>query len=316
MKLVVLAPMSGFTHSPFRRLARKLGADWTWTELISAKMIFTKGLDHPLLSFTEEERPLRLQLYGADPDDLFRAGELVLKYLRPDGLDLNAGCPAPKVTRLGAGAALLEDLSRLYEAACAITEACKGHGITPSVKFRLGWNEDQMEKIAETLLKAGVKILVLHARLAKESFSSQAQWSRIKDLKDLVGQEAMIIGNGDVQSIEDISKLFQKTDCDGVMIGRAALSRPWIFTEWKEGKILEFSLKDRIRLIRQLWRYFEEYNRTRALKGLKVLVPRLFKGVHGRRYIVPWLFESPDEMTFKERLACLEDEKRPFTADQ
>ncbi len=308
--------MSGFTHSAFRRLARRLGADWTWTELISAKMILIKGLDHPLLYFTAEERPLRLQLYSADPDDLFRAGELVLKYLHPDGLDLNAGCPAPKVTRLGAGAALLKDLSHLYEAACAIAEACKGHGIQPSVKFRLGWNEDQMKKIAETLLKAGIKILVLHARLAKESFSSRARWSRIKDLKDLVGQEAMIIGNGDVQKMEDISRLFQETGCDGVMIGRAALSRPWIFSEWKEGKILEFSLKDRIRLIRQLWRYFEEYNRTQALKGLKVLVPRLFKGVHGRRYIVPWLLESPNEMIFKERLTYLENEKRPFTADQ
>ncbi len=316
MKPVILAPMSGFTHSPFRRLARKLGADWTWTELISAKMILTTGLDHPLLSFTEEERPLRLQLYDADPDDLFRAGELVLKHLHPDGLDLNAGCPAPKVTRLGAGAALLRDLSRLYEAACAIAEACKGHGIQPSVKFRLGWDKDHLEKITEALLKAGIKILVLHARLAKEGFSSRARWSRIKALKELVGQEVMVIGNGDVQSIRDISKLFQETGCDGVMIGRAALSRPWIFTEWKEGKILEFSLKDRIRLIKQLWKYFEAYDRARALKGLKVLVPRLLKGVHGRRYIVPWLLKSPDEMIFKERLARLQDEKRPFTADQ
>ncbi len=311
-KVVILAPMSGFTHSAFRRLARSLGADWTWSELISARMVLSKGLDDPLLYFTPYERPIRLQLYSSDPDDLFRAGELILKHLRPDGLDLNAGCPAPKVVKTHAGAALLKDLPRLYEAACAIRAACDQYSCTASVKFRLGFYEDRLENIAEVLIKAGIKILVLHARLAIEGFSVKARWSRIKDLKRLVGNEAIVIGNGGVKSFKDIESLFQETNCDGVMIGRAALTRPWIFKEWKYFQTIELSLSERISLLEQLWIDLKKFKeKSKAFKSIRLFIPKIFRGLKARRRIVHWLLEARDEDTLWQRLYLLKTLPNP-----
>ncbi len=307
MKKVILAPMSGFTHSAFRRLARRLGADWTWSELISARMVLSKGLDDPLLHFTPEERPINLQLYGSDPDDLFRAGELILKYLRPDGLDLNAGCPAPKVVKTYAGAALLKDLHRLYEAACAICAVCNQYGCKASVKFRLGFSEDCLEDLVEVLTQAGIKILILHARLAKEGFSVKARWSRIRDLKRLVGNQALVIGNGDVKSFKDIEGLFQATNCDGVMIGRAALARPWIFKEWKHSQSIELNLAERISLLEQLWTDLKRGKKkaANAFKSIRLLIPKIFKGLKACRRIVHWLLKARDEETLWQRLHWL-----------
>ncbi len=308
MNILVLAPMAGFTHSPFRRLVRRCGADWTWSELISARMILKQGLGHNFLCFTPEERPLRIQLHGADPEDIYQAAEMVLKGLRPDGIDLNAGCPAPKVVRTGAGAALLKDLDRLYHVACALEEAAKAYGVEASVKFRLGFSEDQLEKIAEVLLRAGIKVLVLHARLAREGFSGQARWNRIRDLVQLVGQQAKVIGNGDVKSYIDIEKMFVQTRCHGVMVGRAALVRPWIFREYRQGRSLDLSLADRISLLDALWQDLEAQRGPEgAFKALKVLVPKILKGVPGKRALLTRLLEVKDPDLFWRFLKGFQD---------
>jgi tRNA-dihydrouridine synthase len=242
---------------------------------------------------------LRIQLHGANPEEIFQAASLVLEHLRPDGLDLNAGCPAPKVVRTGAGAALLKDLPRLYEEASALKEACQRHGVEASVKFRLGFHEDRLEEIAEVLLRAGIKILALHARLAKEGFSGKARWHRIRDLKRLVGHEALVIGNGDVRTRADIEQLFEETGCDGVMIGRAALSRPWIFREWREGRSLEPDLGERLSLLETLWHdLLRQRGKEGAAKALKVLVPKILKGLPGRKKITTEFLHTSDPERF------------------
>ncbi len=312
MRLVVLAPMAGFTHSPFRRLIRELGADWTWSELISSRMLLTKGLEDPLLNFVPNERPIRIQIHGADPEDVFKAAEQILKHLRPDGLDLNAGCPAPKVIKTGAGAALLANLDRLYHVALALAEACKPYGILPSVKFRLGFKQDELERIAEVLLKAGIKILVLHARLAKEGYATKARWARIGRLKQMVGKDALVIGNGDVKNLTDIYQMFQDTGCDGVMIGRAALSRPWIFREYRLGRSIDFSVKDRICLLTSLWEHLRaERGPERAFKVLKLFVPKILKGVRGRKQLVSCLLQVKEPVLFWQQLKFYHENRSP-----
>ncbi len=305
--------MSGFTGSAFRRLARRLGADLTWSELISAHLVLIKGLSDPLLHVTPKERPLRLQLYGSEPEALFQAAKVVLQTIRPEGLDLNAGCPARKVVRTGAGAALLTDRKKLLTIARGLAELASSFGVDFSVKFRLGFEKDELEVIAETLLKAGVKTLALHPRLAKEGFSGRARWDRVKDLKKLVGKEISVYLSGDVRSLEDFWRAVQETGCDGVLIGRAALARPWIFAEIKGGKTLELKASDRIALLEELGSYLDYVEGEQRLKILKLFVPKFLKGIPGRRKLLPELLAEEREEKFWARLRSLNETHRPET---
>ena len=301
---VILAPLAGYTHSPFRRLLRRLGADRTWSEMVSAEMVLRRGLEDPLLTFTPEERPLVIQLFGSEPERLFRAAEVVARELRPDGLDLNAGCPARKVVSRGAGAALLRDPARLAACAEALAQAARAHGIPASVKMRLGWEEDHLEALVERLLPTGISALVLHPRLAVEGFSGRARWSRIRDLGRLVGPEGLfVIGNGDVNTPEDVERMFAETGCQAVMVGRAALRNPWIFREYREGRPAEkpASLRARfaLELLEEMFRVFRPETAGRKIKGL---LAQLFKGLPGRKALVRPLLLAPNVQTLQAHL--------------
>ncbi len=288
-EVVGLAPLAGFTESAFRRLARELGADFTWTELTSANFVLAKGeIGLPQFHVFEEERPLRFQLQGSETHLLVRAAERVLNLLKPEGLDLNAGCPARKVIKTGAGAALLTNLPLLAEIARELAAVAHTFGADFSVKFRLGFAEDELEKITETLLRAGVDILVLHPRTAREGFSGKARWERVRDLKNLVAEEARVYGSGDVKSLADIEKFFRETRADGVLIGRAALARPWIFAEWKGGQEIELGPQERLGLLKRLADYLSFYRREEeTLKILKLWAGKFLKGLPGKRKLLP-----------------------------
>ena len=291
--LVGLAPLAGFTESAFRRLCRKLGAQFTWTELISANFVLNRGLSHPSTHVFPEERPLRFQLQGAEVGPLARAAQKVLSHLAPEGLDLNAGCPARKVVKTGAGAALLADLPRLFEIARTLSEIAHAFGCDFSVKFRLGFERDELERIAETLLEAGVDLLVLHPRTAKEGFSGRARWERIRDLVRLSGERARVYGSGDIRSLSDLQEFFASTGAHGALIGRAALSRPWIFTEWREKRSFEPGLSERLSLLRKLSRYLSAYrDEEGTLRVLKAFAPKFLKGIPHRRRLMPPLLKA------------------------
>ncbi len=303
---VILAPLAGYTHSPFRKLLRRLGADRTWTELVSADMILRKGLSDPLLRFTPEERPLVIQLFGNDPEKIYRAGELVAQELKPDGLDLNLGCSVRKVASRGAGAGLLRDLARLSACAEALVSAGKAHGIPVSAKIRLGWDRDILGKIAERLLAAGVSAIVLHPRLAVEGFSGRARWERIRDLVTLFGREIPVIGNGDVLTWRDIGRLFQETGCHAVMVGRAALKNPWIFEEYHKKQPLPKDVTARaafaLELLEEMGVFFRPET---AGKKIKAFLAQLFKGIPGKRTFLPDLLTAPDYRSLTSRLKKL-----------
>jgi len=303
---VILAPLAGYTHSPFRRLVRRLGADRTWTELVSADLILRKGPSDPLLRFTPEERPLTVQLFGNDPEKIHRAGRLVARELRPDGLDLNLGCPVKKVVSRGAGAGLLRDLVRMQACAEALVSAGKAHGIPVSAKIRLGWDEDRLEDIVERLLSAGISALVLHPRLAREGFSGRARWERIRDLVRLAGNRIFVIGNGDIRKWTDIERMFRETGCAAVMVGRAALKNPWIFKEFREKRELAHGISERaalaLELLDEMARFFRPET---AAKKIKAFLAQLFKGVPGKRALLPALLTAPDYETLEKRLRSL-----------
>ena len=242
---VVLAPMAGITNRPFRQLCREYGAEGASaggasgsSALYVSEMITSRALvertpvSMKLIEHGPEETPRSVQLYGVDPATVGRAVRMLVEEDRADHVDLNFGCPVPKVTRKGGGAALpwKTDLFRGVVRA-AVREASRG-GLPVTVKMRVGVDADH-----ETFLDAGriaedegVAAVALHARTAAQAYSGQADWSRIAELKAAV-TSIPVLGNGDIWSADDAVRMVEETGCDGVVVGRGCLGRPWLFTD-------------------------------------------------------------------------------------
>jgi len=279
---IILAPMAGYTHSAFRRLCKRLGADRVYSELINATGLVRRGEEKELVYFTEEERPIHVQLYGRNPEEIAQGAVVIASKYKPDAVDINFGCSVKKVLKAKAAGYLLQfpkEMGRIVE---ETVKALKPYGIPVTAKIRLGFYEDNLEEIAEELLKAGVSAIALHPRTAKQGFSGSANWNRVRDLKR-IAVNVPIIGSGDVRSWREVEVKFEETGCDGVMVGRAALSNPWIFKEFKEKRDYRTSLEERVRFVLEelslMWEFFE---RERACKAIKAQISQIFKGIKGK----------------------------------
>ncbi len=249
----VLAPMADATDPAFRHLiASYKSADVMWTEFVSADGLYhTREIqkiadaENPLmldLQYSEAERPIVAQLFTHSPDMMEYAARLVAE-LGFDGVDINMGCPDRSVMKQKAGAELI----RYPEQAVALISAAKKSGLPVSVKTRLGYNKDELETWLPTLLSAEPSAVTIHARTKKELSLVPARWDRIAravEIRDAHKSAARIIGNGDVQSIEDARAKIAATHADGAMIGRAVFGRPWLFDERVDESTL--SLSDRL----------------------------------------------------------------------
>jgi tRNA-dihydrouridine synthase B len=223
-----LAPMAGVTDHPFRMICKKFGAGLVYTEFVSANGIIReneKTLD--MIKFTNEERPIGVQIFGEDPEIVSQSATYIHKVFKPDLIDINYGCPVPKVTKKGAGSAALKDLCIMKDITQAVIESVPEIPIT--VKMRAGWNTDNIvsTKAGIMLEEIGVKAITLHGRTTSQLFKGKANWDYIKELKESVA--IPVIGNGDVANHSDYYKMKDYTKCDAIMIGRAALGNPWIF---------------------------------------------------------------------------------------
>ncbi len=237
---VILAPMAGITDSPFRRLCKKFGAGLVYTEMTSSQGI-ARGASQTLryLPYEEEERPIGIQIYGEDTSTMESAAVEVMKW-KPDVLDMNFGCPVKKVTKKGAGSALLKDIDHLEEIVRAVVNAVD---IPVTAKIRSGWDDQHVNavEVAQMFEDAGIAGISVHPRTREQSFKGQADWSIIKSVKEAVS--ITVIGNGDINTPDSAKRCFEETGCDHVMIGRGAIGRPWIFehieTYLKTGELLE-----------------------------------------------------------------------------
>jgi len=226
---VVLAPMAGVTNAPFRTLCREHGAGLYVSEMITARGLVDGHLKTSRLShFAPDESPRSIQLYGTEPDSVGRAARMLVREDRVDHIDLNFGCPMPKVTRKG-GWAAIPLKPRLF--AAIVGAAIDATGDVPvTVKFRLGTDADHLTfldagRIAEDL---GAASVALHARTAEQLYSGEADWSAVADLKAAV-TSIPVFGNGDIWEPWDALRLLRSTGCDGVVVGRGCLGRPWLF---------------------------------------------------------------------------------------
>src|SRR3954454_3933499 len=232
-----LAPMAGVSESPFRRLCRRFGADVVVTEFLSAEGIRRENaatLDK--LRFGADERPIGVQIFGADPEAMGEADRLVTDVFQPEFIDINFGCPVKKVVRRNGGSGCLKDLS-LVESVIRSVSASTHLPVT--VKIRSGWSEDtrNLVQIALRCQDAGARALALHPRTRTQMYSGSARWEEIAAVAAAL--EIPVIGNGDIKTAEDAVRLQRETGCAAVMIARGSFGQPWIFDQTRallEGK--------------------------------------------------------------------------------
>lgn len=224
---IILAPMAGITDLPFRKICKKYGnPGLVCNEMVSSKAIYYNDEKTLKMLSTDEEKPISMQIFGNEPEVMGIAAEFVCKYA--DIIDINFGCPAPKVVKNGDGSKLLLNPELIGD---IIKNVVQKSSKPVTVKIRKGWDSNNIvavdvAKIAE---KAGAKAIIVHGRTREEYYSGKADWDIIKKVKDSVG--IPVIGNGDIKSEEDAREIFEKTNVDGIMIGRAALGNPWIFKQ-------------------------------------------------------------------------------------
>lgn len=242
---VFLAPMAGVTDLPFRLICKEHGCGLLYTEMINAKALcFDDEKTKKMLNINDEEFPVAVQIFGSECEYMARAAEILNDYPN-EILDINMGCPAPKVVKNGDGSALMKN----PELARKVLEAVVGKSKKPvSLKIRKGWDEDNINalEIAKIAEDCGISAITIHGRTREQYYSGKADWDIIKAVKEEL--KIPVIGNGDVASVEDAIKIRQHTKCDAIMIGRGAQGNPWIFERInhyiKTGEILPEPTKE------------------------------------------------------------------------
>jgi len=225
---IILAPMAGITNLPFRLINRGFGIGLAFTEMISANGLI-RGMKKTLhyLDSRDDDRPLGVQIFGAEPSILADAAKIITDF-GVDLLDINMGCPVKKVVKTGAGAALMKDPPRIAAILKAVREST---GLPLTVKIRAGWRPQQINviEVAKIAEDSGVDAVIVHPRTADQGFSGMADWSLIEQVKRQLN--IPVIGNGDINHGEDALRMMRATGCDAVMVGRGCLGNPWIFHE-------------------------------------------------------------------------------------
>ena len=251
---VVMAPMAGISDTSYRKIIKEMGAGLIYAEMVSDKAIaFNNEKTIRMLKMSEEERPIAQQIFGSDKDSFVTAAKRVEELMHPDIIDINMGCPVPKVAlRAQAGSALLKDIPKIKEIVSAVVDAVS---VPVTVKIRSGWDEDHINavEVAKAVEEAGASAIAIHARTRSQGYSGKANWDIIKDVKEAVS--IPVIGNGDVVSVDDFNKMMEYTRCDAVMIGRGCIGNPWLINDcvnaYNNKPIKEVSIKDRIDMIKR-----------------------------------------------------------------
>ena len=227
---IVFAPMAGISNESFRHIIKEMGCGLIYSEMVSSMgIIYNSQKTLDLLKISDEERPISIQIFGSDKESFIKAAKYVCENIKPDILDINMGCPVPKIAlRSQAGSALLKSPEKIYEIVSSVVENVN---IPVSVKIRSGWDNNSINcvEVAKLIEKAGASAIAIHPRTRSQGYTGNADWSLIKKVKDSVS--IPVIGNGDIKTIYDAKRMLEETGCDAIMIGRASIGNPWFIKE-------------------------------------------------------------------------------------
>ena len=290
---LILAPMEDVTNPPFRKFCKKYGADWLYSEFVSADAL-VRSVNKSLkkLTIDETERPVTIQIYGRFIDSMVEAAKIV-EEVRPD-----FGCPVKRVAQKGAGAGMLKDIPLMVEMTRQIVQAVK---IPVTAKTRLGWDCEHIiiEDIAERLQDVGIQALAIHGRTRSQMYSGEADWEPIARVKNNPRIKIPILGNGDITSPEKAKEAFERYGVDGVMIGRATIGHPWIFKQirhyFETGELLpDLSVKEQIEVIKeQILLSVEWIDEVRGLLHMRRHMASMFKGLPHFRDLRIRMLQAP-----------------------
>ena len=294
---VVLAPMAGICNSAFRRIIREMGAGLIYAEMVSDKaLVYENQKTEDMLYMTEHERPISQQIFGSDKESFIEAAKIIYEKMKPDIIDINMGCPVPKVAvSAQAGAALLKNPDKIYEIVKGIKDAVP---IPVTVKIRSGWDNKSInaKEVAKVCEKAGASAICVHPRTRNQRYEGFADWNIIKQVKEAVS--IPVIGNGDIKTVYDAKRMIEETNCDAVMIGRASLGNPWLIRDiinyLNDGKEPEpISKEERIEMCFKHLDYLLEFKREKtAVLEMRSHIAWYLKGLEGANDVKRKIFVS------------------------
>ena len=297
---VVLAPMAGYSNTSFRKIIKDMGAGLIFAEMVSDKaLVYQNAKTLELLKMSEEERPIAQQIFGSDVESFVEAARIVESVMHPDIIDINMGCPVPKVAvSAQAGSALLKNPDKIKK---IVSEVVKAVSVPVTVKIRLGWDEASINcvEVAKVIESAGASAITLHARTRAQGYSGKARWEYIKQVKENVS--IPVIGNGDVKTCFDAKRMILETGCDAVMIGRGVLGNPWLIRDCVEylesGSVPKpVSNQEKIEMMK---RHFEllkqDKNEKVALLEIRSNILFYLKGMPGNKEMKTRICEAKSE---------------------
>lgn len=283
---VILAPMAGISNSSYRKIIKSMGAGLVFAEMVSDKaIVYESKKTYELLKMDDSERPIAQQIFGSDVDTYVEAAKKVEEYMHPDIIDLNMGCPVPKVAvKNQAGSALLKNPDKIYDIVSSVVKSVK---VPVTVKIRSGWDDNSINAVlvAKMIEKAGGSAITVHPRTRKQGYSGLSDWNIIKEVKENVN--IPVIGNGDVTSCYLAKKMLDETGCDAVMIGRGCLGNPWLIKECVEylekGTIpKEVTTKEKINMIKKHYNLLvQDKGEKKALLEIRGHALWYLKGIKG-----------------------------------